>query len=163
MRHPVCSAVLQPESRRVPQRIREESTCSQTLMLSPLCSQQRSKLTSASPVDLLAEDGFSFIGFSILFKFFLLNFSLFFERMSPARWGPPAWGPPGMARQECHFKKNFKKRAAKVRMSRKDFPRSVSRQCCRSPRQKCTQLRQSCSKSRSRSVRPSRSKDIFSF
>ena len=38
-------------------------------MLSPLCSQQCSKLTSASPVDLLAEDGFSIIGFSILFSF----------------------------------------------------------------------------------------------
>ena len=38
-------------------------------MLSPLCSQQCSKLTSASPVDLLAEDGFSFIGLSILFSF----------------------------------------------------------------------------------------------
>ena len=29
--------------------------------------------------------------------------------MSPARWGPPGMGAPGMARQECHFEKNFKK------------------------------------------------------
>jgi hypothetical protein len=35
----------------------------------PLCSQQRSKLSSASPVDLPAEDGFYFIGVSILFSF----------------------------------------------------------------------------------------------
>ena len=60
---------MQHESRGVPRRIRVEPFCSQTLMLSPLCSQQCSKLTSASPVDLLAEDGFSIIGFSILFSF----------------------------------------------------------------------------------------------
>ena len=54
--------------------------------------------------------------------------------------------------------------AAKVRMSRKCLPRSDSRQCCRPPRQKCTQLRQSCSKSHSRLVRPSLTKDnIFFF
>ena len=49
-------------------------------------------------------------------------------------------------------------------MSRKCLPRSDSRQCCRPPRQKCTQLRQSCSKSHSRLVRPSLTKDnIFFF
>ena len=64
IRYVVCSiVVLQPESGRVPRKIRVEPFCSQTLMLSPLCSQQRSKLTSASPVDLPSEDGFSISDF----------------------------------------------------------------------------------------------------
>ena len=60
-----CSAVLQLESRRVPVRIRGETTCFQTLMLSPLFSRQRSKLTPASPVDLPSEDGFSSSDFPV--------------------------------------------------------------------------------------------------
>ena len=53
--------LVQPESRRVPQRIRDESTCSQTLMLARCAASAAASLlsTPASSVDLPSEDGFS--------------------------------------------------------------------------------------------------------